>query len=536
MPPSAEARRKALDDFFESAREDDVETLDAVLGNDSVKVDDRDRHGHAATHHAAALGSERALKSLIMRKGADADAEDDDGRTALHHAAANGRDACVRCLIDECEAWMDVCDGRDETPLIAACRQGDATTVETLLARGAETNARNVDGCDAFVEAVCVRGDVEIGKLLIKAGVDPKRARVRCGAGGANVSRSALNVACALGRYGAVKFLIDECGLEASGSDCADIDYMTPLMSAAMMGEGDVVEYLLLSGAAATAHLTSEDGLTAADMLPDNSELHEVKRKLQNAAAKAMQSPRARSFIAAPRDDVPRKWSTGKNGGGSRADPLEVRMRSWIQAGVDKYEGVPRNVRETLEKHAVLTKEIELRSFLLGLIEDDQFQEDMQDPSVRGAVDDVINDFHNVTKYRDNARIMHVLTKFRHVQRFCKDRGEKITFDDILAPDEAKLERHRERLSELKAAAGVLWDDALLALKIFTTGEDMEALAKSSFPVMSTWKRTKLLFSDMLESQGAHAFVSLSIFAIALYYYWALGGFRRKQWENIAVT
>ena len=157
------------------------------------------------------------------RRGADADAEDAEGKTALHHAVANGRDACARYLVDSCDAWVDASDGRDETPLLAACRQGDASTVETLLARGADAAARNVDGCDAFTEALCVRGDVVMARLLVAAGVNPKRSRTRCGKSGASASRSPLNVACGMGRVDAVRFLVDECGFDASGTECGGI-------------------------------------------------------------------------------------------------------------------------------------------------------------------------------------------------------------------------------------------------------------------------------------------------------------------------
>lgn len=524
-------RKRALDDLFDAARENDVDALNAILSAGLVDVDARDVNGYLATHHAAARGGVEALEVLIRRRAADADAEDARGRGALHHAAANSRDACVRFLIDSCDAWIDACDGRDESALVAACRQGEASTVEALLGRGADASLRNVDGCDAFAEAVCVRGDVTIGRLLVKSGLDPRRARVRCGTGEANGSRSALNVACALGHVEAVKFLVDECGLDAGGSDCIDCDYMTPLMAAAMMGEAEVVEYLLLSGAASTAHLKSEDGLTAADMFPSDHDNAEVKRKLASAAKKAMLSLKARSVIAPPKAEIPSKWATRTNAkstdaDGEQVDQLEVRMRAWMAAGVHKFDNVPDDVRKLLERHAALTKEIELRAFLLGLIEDEQFQDDMQRPEVREAVDDVITSFHNVSKYRDDARIMGVLTKFRHVQRFCKDRGEKISFNDILAANEDAVQEHREGLSELRASAGILWDDALLALRTLVSGQDVQTVALKAMPVATPWTRLKFKLEEWIENDGAHAIVAL-LFAITLYYFASLGGFQR---------
>lgn len=528
---SAGTRKRALDDLFDAARENDVDGLNATLSAGLVDVRARDARGYAATHHAAALGGVEALEVLIRRRGADADAEDARGRGPLHHAAANGRDECARFLIDSCDAWIDACDGRDESALVAACRQGEASTVEALLGRGADASLKNVDGCDAFAEAVCVRGDATIGRLLVKSGVDPRRARVRCGTGEANASRSALNVACALGHVEAVRFLVEECGLDAGGSDCGDCDYMTPLMAAAMMGEADVVEYLLLSGAASTAHLKSEDNLTAADMFPSDHERTDVKRKLASAVKKAMSSPKARSVITAPKVEIPSKWAartsaTSADAGGDEVDQLEVRLRAWISAGVNKFDNVPDGVRKLLEKHAAMTKEIELRAFLLGMIEDERFQEDMQQREVRQAVDEVIASFHNVSKYRDNARIMGVLTKFRHVQRFCKDRGEKISFDDILASDEDAVEEHRERLAELRASAGTLWDDALLALRTHVSGQDVKTVALKTMPVVTRWTRLKFKFEEWMENDGAHAIVAV-LFAMTMYYFTSLGGFQR---------
>jgi hypothetical protein len=272
--------------------------------------------------------------------------------------------------------------------------------------------------------------------------------------------------------------------------------------------------------------------MTAADMFPKDHARQDMKRKLEAATTKASKATKARSVVAAPRAELPTKWAKGQNPL-SGSDPLEVRLRSWIAAGVEKYEGVPQDVRLTLEKHAVLTKEIELRTFLLGMVEDDTFQSDMQIQQVREAVDDVISNFHNVTKYRDNARIMNVLTKFRHVQRFCKDRGEKITFEDVLAADEEEVEQHRERLAELKAAAGVLWDEALMTLRMFTTGEDIVKNVMSQTRPFKSWDRftTKLL--DLAENVAVHVIASI-VFAIVLYSVWSFGTFQRAELASFA--
>lgn len=523
--------KRFLDAFFESARTNDVEGLDAAIGARKIDVETRDRSGFRALHHASALGCEEAVEALARRRAADADGEDADGRTALHHAAANGRDEVVKRLIDDCEAWIDAVDGRDETPLLCACRQGDASTVKILLARGADPRARNVDGNDALTEALCVRGDVEMAKIIIAAGVDPKKTRAKCGKMGPNAGRSLLNVACAYGTIQAVRFLIDDCGLSASGEDAGDVDYMTPLMAAAMMAQVEVIEYLLLSGATQTAHLKTEDDLTAADLFPSTHPRKDVKKRLEEAIVKAGRTVKPRSVAKSSPVELPAKWKTTKKT--ESLDPIEVRMRSWIAAGVEKYEGVPAHVRHLLERYVALTKEVELREFLLGIIQDEDFQEHMQIENVREAVNDVVENFHNVTKYRGNALVMNVLNKFRHVQRFCKDRGEKITFSDILAEDEDVVEAHKERLAELKAATGVAWDDALMTLKSHTTGEDMKSMAMS-VGVRSTWlMRAKGRMLDVLQDVAMHS-IAAFVFAVTLAVFWRLGGFHEDELSSFA--
>ena len=79
----------------------------------------------------------------------------------------------------------------------------------------------------------------------------------------------------------------------------------------------------------------------------------------------------------------------------------------------------------------------------------------------------MVADFHNVTRWQGNARVMSVLNKFRHVQRFCKERGHKISFADVCvgvggkagdAGGEAGVEQRR-------AAVGRLREGAELALE-----------------------------------------------------------------------
>ena len=86
----------------------------------------------------------------------------------------------------------------------------------------------------------------------------------------------------------------------------------------------------------------------------------------------------------------------------------------------------------------------------MRLVDDDEFQEDMRDATVRRAVDEVVADFRAVERWRGNARAMRVLDAFRRVQRFCKERGRKIAFADVLVANEREAEAKRAELRRLR--------------------------------------------------------------------------------------
>ena len=86
----------------------------------------------------------------------------------------------------------------------------------------------------------------------------------------------------------------------------------------------------------------------------------------------------------------------------------------------------------------------------MRLVDDDEFQEDMRDATIRRAVDEVVADFRAVERWRGNARAMRVLDAFRRVQRFCKERGRKIAFADVLVANEREAEAKRAELRRLR--------------------------------------------------------------------------------------
>ena len=117
------------------------------------------------------------------------------------------------------------------TPLMRACRLGDAIIVHALLAAGAGLHARNIDGNQALWLA-CVGENLEVLDLLIRAG--------------ANLNHQ-----------------------NDTGATC--------LMYAASAGKFDVLKYLLAAGA--DPGLSNQDEFTALDMVATEPCLRLLRRK-----------------------------------------------------------------------------------------------------------------------------------------------------------------------------------------------------------------------------------------------------------------
>jgi ankyrin repeat protein len=73
---------------------------------------------------------------------------------------------CLFCMIP-----LKVCGAPQDDALLDAVRSGDAKKVEELLSKGANVNAKDVDGFTPLMEA-SVEGSTEVVKLLLAKGAD----------------------------------------------------------------------------------------------------------------------------------------------------------------------------------------------------------------------------------------------------------------------------------------------------------------------------------------------------------------------------
>lgn len=153
----------------------------------------------AAFRLAAQNGQSEKVRQAI-EAGVEIDSADrTDGMTALHLAAHDGRKHIVSLLIDN-KATIDIRDNQGHTPLLMAAYNGHTEVIKILHQSGAEIDARDSQG----------------NTPLIHASSGPYQD--------------------------AVEYLIE------SGADINAIDSgegFTPLMTAAALGEVQVVQVLL---------------------------------------------------------------------------------------------------------------------------------------------------------------------------------------------------------------------------------------------------------------------------------------------------
>ena len=447
-----------------------VEELERLLA-EGATFSCRDKTGATPLFFAAARGHADVI-DLLCAHGVDPNDDDSLGRTPLHAAAAHDRADAVRALMRR-DAWIEAPDHADDTPLHLAARMAGVNTVEALLRHGAKVDAINKLGLTPLCEAAVVRERFDVADALVRGGASPPSERVN--------GFALTHVAAAMNRTRALEWLrrreekdddddddereAEEGARRSGGGDEDAPGAMTPLHCAAATGAVRAVEWLLANGsdrrssrtrAGWNAASTDADGRTAADVMRDgeggDAESRErAAREMERAATTARSTRDGTRGARAGRGEV--EFSAA----GVAAQRARVMEWARVAPGERAERGVPRAAWSALDAREELTRRADLGDFLQRLVDDEDFQADMKTPRVRPAVEEVIENFHNVQRWRDDATVMGVLNKFRHVQRYCKEAGVRIRFEDVIVENRADADERRGRIAKMRRAA----DDAL---------------------------------------------------------------------------
>ena len=161
--------------ILHAAAEGNVEVVKLLLnaGADAnvVHVVEGDTPLHKAIFNG---GKRQHVVQLLLDGGADCNKADKRGEYPLHWAALRGRPEVVKKLLDA-GAHLDVANIYGYTPLYRAVKCGHLAVVYMLLQAGADPNITDNLGRSPHE----VTGDKNIVQLLLEAGAEAKRKRVK---------------------------------------------------------------------------------------------------------------------------------------------------------------------------------------------------------------------------------------------------------------------------------------------------------------------------------------------------------------------
>ncbi|GAV07188.1 hypothetical protein RvY_17059 [Ramazzottius varieornatus] len=196
-------------------------------------------HGESCLVSAARQGHLDVVKYLVEEFGClveqrgtvQFEGDKVEGASALWSAAAAGFFEVVKYLVLDCSANVNGVTSTNSTPLRAACYDGRMQIVRFLVENGADLEIANRHGHTSLMIA-CYRGHIQIVKYLLERGASVNRKSIK--------GNTALHDCAESGHVDIMQLLIQH------GAQMEKDAYgMTPLVSAAVVGHKNVVEYLV---------------------------------------------------------------------------------------------------------------------------------------------------------------------------------------------------------------------------------------------------------------------------------------------------
>ncbi|VDD88122.1 unnamed protein product [Enterobius vermicularis] len=256
-----------------------VEIVKHLLEKFNYDINDKDKYGYTAVHHAAHVGNTQIIKMLFkFRDGCNINSVDNNKATPLHLAAGRGLTDVVRCLIT-LGAIRESEDFQNRTPVFYACLGGQAHTLKVMLneldcePQTTDALGRTALHCAAFAGFVaCIEVLIQKSDQLIYAKD--------------NDQLTALHVACLSGKLDCVKILLQ---YGAPVNTYSALEEVTALDCAFMNGYKQIYDFLRSNG-----------GLLAT----------ELKEMAVRIIQRWWRSHRKKKFCRSPRDPSPPRNST----------------------------------------------------------------------------------------------------------------------------------------------------------------------------------------------------------------------------------
>lgn len=153
--------------------------VEYLLSLPGIEVNKPNNHGVTPLIVASVFGHTECMRLLLAADGVDVNAADERGNTALHYAAEFRQGDAMALLLETQGIKADIPNKEGITPLYMAVSYNNTDEAATLVAAGADVDAKIITGESAVTYCAC-KGNVECLELLLKAGAAVNTSSDHC--------------------------------------------------------------------------------------------------------------------------------------------------------------------------------------------------------------------------------------------------------------------------------------------------------------------------------------------------------------------
>ena len=224
--------------LFDALQRGDAASVQSALENDA-NVNSRFTNDHNVDTTPLMMACQRGFDDsvrLLLDAGADARWRARfHGWSALHVACWEGHLSTVELLVNHDKELLKIEDHMKWTPLFFAIERRHFAIFQFLLSRGANVHATASTTGRTTLQLACIRGDLEVVRLLVDAGVESDAIAGQ---------ETALCTAVRSRKVEIVRFLLDR-GVKVH---LTGPDGITTLMRACQNGSVEIMRLLLAAG------------------------------------------------------------------------------------------------------------------------------------------------------------------------------------------------------------------------------------------------------------------------------------------------